>query len=289
MKIKPKVSIVIPVYNGSRYLQQAVDSVLEQSFTEFEILIVNDGSTDDTARIALDLQKKDSRIALFEKENTGVSATRNFGMERAKAEFVVFLDADDVLGRDFIQSRVDALAADSNAGICGSKIGIIDEAGSAMDQSITLQAPGDKMLEDILFYKNGITTIPSNLLFRKKMLTDNNISFDTRLHSSADRLFLCEVALVTKCISLPCQNIFYRVHSGSMYHGQGNMKKTFKDNELFIRILINEHIVPEQLMGEFLKKNYYMLSGAAIKAGDYSGFLWYALKYGLVRVRYLMK
>ncbi|HJP64220.1 MAG TPA: glycosyltransferase family A protein, partial [Mucilaginibacter sp.] len=65
MKIKSKVSIVIPVYNGSRYLRQTVDAVLEQSFTEFEILIVNDGSTDDTARIALDLQKKDNRIALF--------------------------------------------------------------------------------------------------------------------------------------------------------------------------------------------------------------------------------
>jgi len=289
MKFKPKVSIVIPVYNGSKYLRQTVDSVLAQDFDEFEVLIVNDGSTDDTAKIALELKEKDSRIELFQKENSGVSATRNFGLERARGEFVVFLDADDLLGADFLRTRVEALMADSCAGACGSLIGLIDENGEHIDQSITLQAPGEKMIEEILFYKSGIATIPSNLVFRKQVLTANDISFDTRLHSSADRLLLCRVALVSKCISLPCQNIFYRVHDGSMYHSAGNMKNIFKDNEIFITILISEHIVPEGLMGEFLKSNYYMLCGAAMEAGDYAASIWYAFKYGLTTIKYLTK
>lgn len=284
MKIKPKVSIVIPVYNGSRYLQQTVVSVLKQSFNDFEVLILNDGSTDNTGQIVLELENLDNRIRAFEKENTGVAATRNLGLERALGEFVVFLDADDLLGEDFIQSRVEALMTNSQAGACGSKISFIDEKGVGINQSAPMQAPGDKMMEDILFYNSNIATIPSNLMFRKQVLIDNSISFDTRLHSSADRLFLCKLALVSTCISLSCQNIFYRVHSGSMYHNPDSMKKLFKDNELFVNILINEYIVPKRLMKEFLRKNYYMLSGAAIQARDYLSFFWYVIKYGLARV-----
>lgn len=284
MKIKPKVSIVIPVYNGSRYLQQTVVSVLKQSFNDFEVLILNDGSTDNTGQIVLELENLDNRIRAFEKENTGVAATRNLGLERALGEFVVFLDADDLLGEDFIQSRVEALMTNSQAGACGSKISFIDEKGVSINQSAPMQAPGDKMMEDILFYNSNIATIPSNLMFRKQVLIDNSISFDTRLHSSADRLFLCKLALVSTCISLSCQNIFYRVHSGSMYHNPDSMKKLFKDNELFVNILINEYIVPKRLMKEFLRKNYYMLSGAAIQARDYLSFFWYVIKYGLARV-----
>ncbi|MDO3642234.1 glycosyltransferase family A protein [Mucilaginibacter sp. L3T2-6] len=284
VKIKPKVSIVIPVYNGSRYLQQTVVSVLKQSFNDFEVLILNDGSTDNTGQIVLELENLDNRIRAFEKENTGVAATRNLGLERALGEFVVFLDADDLLGEDFIQSRVEALMTNSQAGACGSKISFIDEKGVSINQSAPMQAPGDKMMEDILFYNSNIATIPSNLMFRKQVLIDNSISFDTRLHSSADRLFLCKLALVSTCISLSCQNIFYRVHSGSMYHNPDSMKKLFKDNELFVNILINEYIVPKRLMKEFLRKNYYMLSGAAIQARDYLSFFWYVIKYGLARV-----
>jgi glycosyltransferase involved in cell wall biosynthesis len=289
MKITPKVSIVIPVYNGSKYLRQTVNSVLAQDLAEFEVLIIDDGSTDDTAGIAIELKENDNRIELFWKKNSGVSAARNFGLERARGEFVVFLDADDLLGADFLRSRVEALRVDSSAGACGSLIGFIDENGERIDQSVTLRAPADKMLEEILFYKNGVATIPSNLVFRKQVLAANNILFDMRLHSSADRLLLCRVALVSKCISLPCQNIFYRVHGGSMYHGAGNVNKIFKDNELFITILISEHIVPEKLMGEFLKRNYYMLSGAAMKAGDYAASIRYAFKYGSATIKYLTK
>lgn len=289
MKFNPTVSIVIPVYNGSKYLRQTVDSVLAQDLAEFEVLIIDDGSTDDTVGIAFELMEKDNRIELFSKENSGVSAARNFGLERARGEFVVFLDGDDVVGTDFLRTRVEALRADSSAGACGSLIWLINENGEPIDQSITLRAPGEKMMEEILFYKSGVATIPSNLAFRKQVFTANNISFDTRLHSSADRLLLCRVALVSKCISLPCQNIFYRVHGGSMYHSAGNMKKIFKDNELFIAILISEHIVPGVLLGEFLKRNYYMLCGAAMKAGDYAASIWYAFKYGLSAIKYLTK
>lgn len=281
-----KVSVIIPVYNGDRYLEETVRSILNQSFQDFEILIVDDGSTDISRSIASDLQKTDDRISVYTKENSGVSDTRNYGMERAHGEFLVFLDADDIAGPDFLKTRVEALTQNEGVAVCGSAVGYINGEGKPIQEPIALQAPGGNMLQEILFYKKGITTIPSNLMFRKAVLAENNIQFDRRLNSTADRMFLCRVALVSQCISLPLINLFYRVHSGSMYHNSDNRKRIFRDNELFVKILINESIVPKQLMAEFLIRNYYMLCGAAAKAGYYSGSFLYGLKYVWARINY---
>lgn len=283
----PGVSVIIPVYNGERYLRETVTSILDQSFRDFEILIVDDGSTDNSGPIAVDLQKNDERIVVFKKENTGVSDSRNYGMERAQGEFLVFLDADDIAGTDFLKSRVNSLLQNKNMGVCGSGVGYIDEGGKTIRGGAVLQSPGTHMLEEILFYSAGITTIPSNLMFRKAVLLQNNIWFDCRLSSTADRMFLSRVALVSQCMALSEVNLFYRVHSGSMYHNSGNRKRVFKDNELFVKILIKESIVPKQLMPEFLIKNYYMLCGAAAKAGIYLSAFLYGLRYGWTRIKYL--
>lgn len=283
----PKISVIIPVYNGGRYLEETVRSVMDQDFRDFEILIVDDGSTDNSRLVALDLQKKDGCIKVFEKKNTGVSDTRNYGMEQALGEFVVFLDADDIAGNGFLKSRLDVLLQNETVAVCGSAVGYIDGEGKSIQAPNELRAPGSHMMEEILFYKKGITTIPSNLMFRATVLLENNIRFDSRLSSTADRMFLCRLARVSECISLPQVNLFYRIHSGSMYHSSGNKKRVFRDNELFVKILIDESIVPEQQRAEFLIKNYYMLCGAAAKAGYYLRSFFYGLKYGWARLKYL--
>ena len=282
----PKVSIVIPVYNGSKYLAATVHSVLDQDFADWEMLIIDDGSTDNTKEIAFDLQSKESRITVYLKENSGVSDTRNYGMRLANGEFIVFLDADDMLGKDFLQSRLDALAENENAAVCGSWVGSINEYGKVIQEYAALQAPGNDILKDVLLYKNNITTIPSNLMFRKDVLTKNDIQFDHRLSSTADRMFLCKVGLVSPCISLQRVNVFYRIHPESMYNDAGKRKQIFKDNELFVRLLLKESVVPKWLMGEFLKRNYYMLFGAATKSGDYLSAVLYGLKYGWAKLKY---
>ncbi|HEY9003793.1 MAG TPA: glycosyltransferase family 2 protein [Mucilaginibacter sp.] len=282
----PKVSIIIPVYNGSKYLAGTVHSVLDQDFDDWEMLIIDDGSTDNTKEIVFDLQNKENRITVYLKENSGVSDTRNYGMKLAGGEFIVFLDADDILGKDFLKSRLDALVQDENVAVCGSWVACIDEYGKVIREYAALNSPGNDMLEEILFYKNNVTTIPSNLMFKKDVLINNNIQFDRRLSSSADRMFLCKVGLVSRCIPLRCVNVFYRVHPESMYNDADKKKQIFKDNELFVRLLIEEKVVPKRLMGEFLKRNYYMLCGAAKKSGYYLRALQYGLKYGWARLKY---
>jgi len=107
----PLVSIVIPVYNVEKYLKETLESLLSQHLTAFEVILVNDGSTDNSAEIALSFVQKDERFSYVYQDNRGVSAARNEGLQRAKGTFVFFMDADDTLDVNFLQSSVDVAQA----------------------------------------------------------------------------------------------------------------------------------------------------------------------------------
>lgn len=93
---KRMISVIMPVYNSERYISEAIDSICNQSYENWELLIVNDGSTDHTAKIINDYAKKDSRIRVFHKKNQGVSLTRNYALNQIRGEYVTFIDSDDV-------------------------------------------------------------------------------------------------------------------------------------------------------------------------------------------------
>ena len=90
-------SIILPVYNGERFLSQSIESVLSQSFRDYELIIINDGSTDSTLNICLSYASSDTRIRIVNKQNEGVSVARNQGLNIAKGEYILFIDSDDIL------------------------------------------------------------------------------------------------------------------------------------------------------------------------------------------------
>jgi len=100
---KPMVSIIIPAYNAGRFISETIESVLLQSFTNWELIIVNDGSKDNTGEIISKYAAADKRISIITKENSGVSDTRNKGIEKSKGEMLAFLDADDIWEANFLE------------------------------------------------------------------------------------------------------------------------------------------------------------------------------------------
>ena len=98
----PFISVVIPLYNKEKYIKATIDSVLNQNFLDFEIIVVNDGSTDDSFKIVENIE--DSRIRLYTNKNHGLSYSRNYGIKKAKAEYIAFLDADDLWVEDFLET-----------------------------------------------------------------------------------------------------------------------------------------------------------------------------------------
>lgn len=93
----PKISVIVPVYNVEKYLRRCIDSILAQTFTDFELLLIDDGSKDNSGDICDGYAMKDERVRVFHKKNGGVSSARNLGLDNAKGEWVSFVDADDYL------------------------------------------------------------------------------------------------------------------------------------------------------------------------------------------------
>lgn len=105
----PEVSVVVPVYNISAYLPKCIDSVLAQTFADFELILVNDGSTDDSLSIINDYASRDARIKVIDKKNGGLSDARNTGMAKAEGEYIYFLDGDDFIEKDLLQKCISKL------------------------------------------------------------------------------------------------------------------------------------------------------------------------------------
>lgn len=103
------ISVIVPVYNVEKYLRRCVESIMSQTYKEIEILLIDDGSTDDSGRICDDLAIKDRRIHVFHKENGGVSSARNLGIERACGDYICFVDSDDWIDIDYFESAMPIL------------------------------------------------------------------------------------------------------------------------------------------------------------------------------------
>lgn len=104
-----KVSVIVPVFNVEKYLRQCLDSILQQTYQNLEIIIINDGSTDGSDAICREYAGKDSRISYFAKENTGISDTRNVGIRQATGEYVTFVDSDDWVEHTYVEELHDSL------------------------------------------------------------------------------------------------------------------------------------------------------------------------------------
>lgn len=119
----PKISVIVPVYNVEKYLHRCVDSILAQTFTDFELLLVNDGSKDSSGVICDEYAAKDSRVKVFHKENGGVSSARNLGLDNAKGEWVTFVDSDDWVSNTMYEAMFDkVLSEDAEAVYCDIKM-----------------------------------------------------------------------------------------------------------------------------------------------------------------------
>lgn len=104
-----KISIIVPIYNVEKYLAECVDSILKQSYPDFELILVDDGSTDSSGSMCEEYSKKDSRIRVLHKENGGLSDARNYGLDSMEGEYVIFIDSDDVVAEDYVKTLNDMI------------------------------------------------------------------------------------------------------------------------------------------------------------------------------------
>ncbi len=204
----PLVSVVIPTYNYGRYLPEAIDSVLGQTLADREIIVIDDGSTDDTGEI---VRGYGDRVIYLTQENTGLATTRNRGCAVARGEYLAFLDADDVWLLDKLEVQVRALERNPDAGmVCGS-MNRIDVDGRPLPGPKPSIPPGETTLEML---ERG-TALPSTWIVRRSCFEGIG-GFDESLTAMEDYEFALRVAMHSRVICLPEILVNYRVHSDSL-------------------------------------------------------------------------
>jgi glycosyltransferase involved in cell wall biosynthesis len=176
----PKVSIVIPAYNAMRYLPKTLDSVLQQTFNDFEVLIINDGSSD--AIIEWVSKNTDTRVQLITQSNQGVSAARNTGIASAQGEYIAFLDADDLWESTHLEKQVSYLDNNPTIGVVYTWTQLIDEYDRPTGRIFASHASG--MIWQELLEKDVISTGSSAMV--RRICLDSVGGFDTELAHAED-------------------------------------------------------------------------------------------------------
>lgn len=176
------VSIVVPAYNASQYLAETIESVLAQTFTDFELLIIDDGSTDNTADIISMYSHKDNRVKLFSQQNQGVSIARNTGIEKAKGKYIAFLDSDDIWLPNKLALHIEHFRQNPNLGISFGRVEFISFDSKSTNYFSTSRL--FQILPEHLYYENLIIT-PSNVVILRSVF-DTIKGFDINLSGTED-------------------------------------------------------------------------------------------------------
>ncbi len=206
----PTISVVIPAYNADQTILETIQSVLTQSFSDFELIVINDGSTDKTLSLVSSIS--DPRLKVFSYPNEGLSVARNRGIECSAGQFISFLDADDLWTPDKLESQLLALQAVSTAGVAYSWTCNMSAVGDSFYPGHSVSYNGDVYPK--LLVRNFIAS-GSNCLIRREVI-DATGSFDSSLKSYEDWDYWLRIAPNWSFVVVPKYQVLYRQSSGAM-------------------------------------------------------------------------
>lgn len=268
------LSILMPVYNSEKYIKDTIKLIKNQTFTNWELIIVNDGSTDDSREICEDFSKNDSRIKVIHKENTGVSDTRNVAIKNANGKYIGFVDSDDKIHKNMFETLINNIEKDNtDLIICGFiEERIVEE--KLVSSVVKKYYPKDKIsMENMkikfMDFANSEMLNPLwNKVYKREIIEKYNVKFDKNFKTGEDFIFNLDYLLNVQDISF-CNEGFYYYAKRS----NGSITHQYIDN------MYGKGIEIHNKLESFLKKinifteeNKYILAGNHLM-GVFSAFL----------------
>ncbi|BAZ44416.1 glycosyl transferase family protein [Chondrocystis sp. NIES-4102] len=233
-----KVSVIIPAYNGDRYIGEAIESVLAQTYDDYELIVIDDGSTDNTYKVIQ--QKCDRRLQYYCQTNQGVAASRNFGLNLATGEYIAFLDQDDLFLPDKLVNQVALLEENPNLGIVNSGWQIIDEHNTATAAIKPWEKIPQLNLQDIIVWK---PVFLGAMLFRHSWLKHSG-GFDTSLQQTPD------VDLVLRLASLGCAAAWVKAITVKYRQHENNASKNTLLQAQELNLILNRFFEQDNIASE---------------------------------------
>lgn len=287
----PKISVIIPAYNVEKYIEKTLKSLIDQTFKDFEAIIINDGSTDNTERIIKEvLQDTKFQWKLINQENQGVSAARNRGIMESKGEYISFLDADDYYHPTFLEKMYNK-AKEKNYEVVFCNCSKVNENGETIGEPkqkkeyYGIELTGEEVLKQALI--GHVYICVASYICKKKLLNEHNILYTKGCTHGEDQEFWMKVFFHAKLVNSVTEKLVYYVqrknsvtHSSSIkvFNHVGAMKRVFNyfekqkaDNEIlflfkskkipegyiscFISLSRGENKENKELLFKFLKNN----------------------------------
>lgn len=252
--MKENITIIIPIYNLEDYLDNCLNSIKKQTYTNFEVLLIDDGSTDKSKQICKFYVKKDSRFKYFYQHNAGVSKARNLGLQKARGKFVTFVDGDDFLNSNHLQDMIDGMEY-GQLSISGRNDIYQDKVKQSfkVDKDVVLNR---RQLVDGILKPGIIYSFPWNKLYLTKIIKDNLITFNESLDYGEDLVFNMEYVLKINTAILKTDatyNYVYRKNSVSKLMNKKTLSKRITDLKAISYTL---HMLPDSFENEqiFLNK-----------------------------------
>lgn len=207
--MKPDVSVIMSVHNGALYLADAIESILQQSVENFEFIIVNDGSTDNSAEIIRSYGDRDKRIViLINEKRMGLTGSLNRALAVAKGKFIARQDADDISVADRLESQLKVFAGNSEVGLVGTAITFINKDGQP---GKTLLVPeNDTVIRWQMLYRNIFKH--ASIMIRSIVLKEHNLQYDESLIYAQDYDFWSRILMYCRGYNIQRPLVFYRVH-----------------------------------------------------------------------------
>ena len=253
-----KVSVIVPIYNTEKFLRKCIESIVNQTLEEIEIILINDGSTDNSHIICEEYSRKyPKKIRYINNKNIGCSATRNLGISLAKGEYIAFVDSDDYIEQEMYQEMYEK-AKKENLDIVVCGINYINEQTQKIKKSIPINI---KEKNDYLYYKNKMAN-PVNKLFKKSLI--KSILFPVEIHSGEDIVFCFKGILTVKYIShieKPYYNYVYHGNN-SIFNLEKRLGVFIAFKELYIYLEDNDYIKNKEIRKKFYENfNFYAIKG----------------------------
>ena len=233
-----EISVIVPVYNVEKYIKKCIESILNQTFNNFELILVNDGSTDKSGEICDLYLKRDTRIKVIHKNNSGVSDTRNVGIKNSLGKYIQFIDPDDWIEKDLLMMVYKTIEKEkSDVVFCGIKRerflnGDITE--NIASEELVRNINKNKSYDAIRLRNEDLFGFTWCKLFKSSIIKENNILFDKRLSLAEDEKFTCDYYRYVNKISIIRKAYYHYV----IYGNERNTLCKSKINTIFDKDII---------------------------------------------------
>lgn len=245
-----QISVIMPVHNTEKYVDRAIESILNQTYWDFELIVIDDASTDKSLDIVNHYKNLDPRIVIFtNKTNQGISRSRNIGLQNARGEFIAVMDSDDVSHPERFEKQIDYLNAHPKIGVIGANYTVVDENGIAYRTSKLPESP--PQIWWTMFFSNSIAH--SSAMIRRSILVDRKITYSEEFSCAVDYDLFFQIMRYSPMVNLPDSLFLYRQHGK-------NISKTNRSDQEFIDATITRSHTQDYLTFQ-LPENY----GSALK------------------------